>query len=146
MRHDTALKEQVCSLDKVFFQLTIVKVRHPFLSFPVTIQVPDSCRLRRRTRKREASWGHPRPRQEDCVPLLSSYLSRANAKAIIHDALSILPLRNPPLRASQTSSNVLPTPRERKSVARRVGPRRATLFLSFFCSRRLLVLAEQCDF
>src|SRR6266571_1896137 len=35
----------------------------------VTLQVPDACRLRRRGRRREVSWGHPRPRQEDCVPL-----------------------------------------------------------------------------
>src|SRR6266702_4283650 len=41
---------------------------------------------------------------------------RTNAKIIIHDALSILPLQYPPLRASQTSSNVFSTPpqRERK--------------------------------
>src|SRR6184192_4057651 len=51
------------------------------LSFIVTFQVPDSCCLRRRVRRRRI-WGHlraepRRPRQEDCVPLhplLSSYL------------------------------------------------------------------------
>src|SRR5712692_4401857 len=52
------------------------------------------------------------------APPLSSYLSRANAKVIIHDALSILPLRYPPLKASQTSSNVFPTPKREKRAWR----------------------------
>ena len=31
----------------------------------------DACRLRRRAGREEVGWGHPRPRQEDCVPLHS---------------------------------------------------------------------------
>ncbi len=53
-----------------------------------------------------------------------------------------------PLMASQKPSNVFPTPPhprgEKEGGA--AGARRATLFLSFFCRRRRLVLAEQCDF
>jgi len=65
------------------------------------------------------------------APPLSSYLSRANAKVIIHDALSILPLRYPPLRLLKRRRMCSPPhPEERKSVARRAPTRRATLFLS----------------
>src|SRR2546421_5766314 len=43
----------------------------------VTLQVLDSCLLRRRTRRMGVSWGHPRPRQRGqrplCTPLLNSY-------------------------------------------------------------------------
>src|SRR5579864_8916704 len=43
----------------------------------LSIQVLASCRLRRHTKEQGKRWGHPTPRQGDCVPLhplLNSYL------------------------------------------------------------------------
>ena len=48
-------------------------------------------------------------------------------------------------RASQKSSNVVPTP-EGEEERGAAGARRTTLFLSFFSRRRRPVLAKQCDF
>src|SRR6266568_6744618 len=58
-------------------------------TYQVTIQVANSCRLWLRARRREVTWGHPRPRQEDCVPC-TPYCS--DTRNVQHgDQLSTLP-------------------------------------------------------
>src|ERR1700687_6013686 len=56
-----------------FITMMLVSYEHQCYdkSTIVTVQSPDSCRLRRRAGRREGIWGHPRPRQEDCAPLHS---------------------------------------------------------------------------
>src|SRR2546421_2199688 len=61
-----------CSIIFLFYnplQSSTIFPEYVLLCSLVTLQVLDACRLQQPVRRREMSWGHPRPWQEDCVPL-----------------------------------------------------------------------------
>src|SRR2546425_959157 len=54
----------------------------------MTIQVPGLCRLRRHTRRREMTWGRPRPRQEDGSPHAPPAQTLRSVGHIYHNTVS----------------------------------------------------------